>query len=89
MEEKTIVPIFDLEEEPIAGLAESYDRLVAEAVPENKILAALREEVATQDLPIPAARSGGSVFSWLVDWFKSRELVEDLGNHPAQLEWLQ
>ena len=88
MEETTAVPVFDVKEEPVIGLARSYDRLVAESVPEDKILRSLRDEVSRQDLPIPGARSGGDVFSWLVNWFKSRELVDDLGSHPGQVEWL-
>jgi len=88
MEEVTQLPVFDVKEEPITALAESYDRMVAASVPENQIVSALREEVAAQGLPVPGGRSAGSVFSWLANWFKSRELIDDLGSHRAQVEWL-
>jgi hypothetical protein len=73
-------------DEPVQGLS---DRLAA--IEDQDPAAAadeLRRQSVEADLPLPGGRGVPDVFGWIVGWLKRRDLVDDLGEQPADIPWL-
>jgi hypothetical protein len=75
-----------LEDEPVVRLAERFGQLDGES--SGAAAAALRDHALAEGLPLPGARGPLDTFAWIADRLRSRALVEDLGVHPVELEWL-
>jgi hypothetical protein len=73
-------------DEPVEGLSERLSSIgevdVAAAAGE------LRRQAVEAGLPLPGGRGVPEAFGWIVSWLKGRELVDDLGEHPAGVPWL-
>jgi len=75
------------EEQALAGLAERYAALASQNQDTEAIVEELRTQAIDQGLPLPGGRGLSSVFAWIVERLRSRQLLNDLGEHPAEFEW--
>jgi hypothetical protein len=76
-----------IDDQSVAGLADRLAEL--DGVDPDDAATALREHAAAVDLPTPGARGVPDVYRWIVDRIRGRRLTEDLGEHPAQMDWLE
>lgn len=71
----------------IDGLAARYETLDSNA-PAETIASELRSHAVEAQIPLPAGRGVAEGFAWVINILKNRQLIADLGEQPAAIDWL-